>query len=59
MSFEQKDQQSSQQSDNKQEQEQKPSHMNQGSPGFRPNKEMENNPSGQRNEQDERSRKAS
>ena len=66
MSSEQKNQQSPQdQTSNPQQtecdqQQQRPSHLNQGNPGFRPNYEKENkNPSSEHNQQDERSRKAS
>jgi hypothetical protein len=70
MSFEQKNQQSPQQQTsnpqqserNRQEapEQQRPSHMNQGNPGFRPNTEKENKtPPSQHNQKDEHSRKAS
>ncbi|MGC1295540.1 MAG: hypothetical protein WA869_10890 [Alloacidobacterium sp.] len=71
MSFEQKNQQSPQQQTSNPQQtersnqqapeQQRPSHMNQGNPGFRPSSEKkeDKNPSEQHKQQDERSRKAS
>jgi len=38
---------------------QRPSHMNQGTPGFRPSEKENKNPSSQHTQEDERSRKAS